>query len=80
MKADSWQPNQRVSIAQAGRNFNTSDDRRKAKGTTTDRPPEKIDGLIRAEIKLDDGRIVFRPVQLIQPENSPSQQQHDRSN
>lgn len=67
MKASDWQPNQRVSIAQAGRNFSTSDDRRKASGTTTSRPPEKIDGLIRAEIQLEDGRIVFRPVQLVQP-------------
>jgi hypothetical protein len=64
MKAIHWKPNQRVKINRIGsRRGNRS--RLRNGGTTTDRSPEKIDSLIKVEVKLDDGDLVMLPVHLL---------------
>ena len=65
MKAIHWKPNQRVRIHKIGNRI-TNQNLARNSGSTTDRSPEKIDGLIKIEVKLDDGDLVLLPVQMIE--------------
>lgn len=65
MKASDWKPQQPVQLIKAVGN-NSNHDRLKNAGYTTDRPPEKIDKLIKVEVKLDDGTLVLLPINVLQ--------------
>lgn len=65
MKAAHWKPKQRVRIHKIGNRI-TNQNHARNSGCTTESQPEKIDGLIKIEVLLDDGDLVMLPVQMIE--------------
>ena len=64
MNAKSWQPLERVTIRCVS--SSPGHDRQRTSGYTTDMPPKRIDGMLKVEVKLDNGKIVLLPTQLVQ--------------
>jgi hypothetical protein len=64
MNAKSWQPLERVNIR--GVQSSVRHDRLRTSGYTTEKPPARVDGMVKVEVKLDNGKIVLLPTQLVQ--------------